>query len=489
MLPGGNTAAIGLDCSRMVSDVLLKTVLVLLAFITMVCGHNLLINLRDVVIPFLLAGFIVMVAQPSSELLYRLFAGLVPPYRWCCCCCLRRKLRSSEPPNSSNDEEGGVWAWFDTAQAQADREAAEPLMSQNENNDFRIRMLEGLCRCAAVLTVMSCMAAMLCGFLSLLVSGAIDMRQSWDAYQLGIQNLVANLDRLTHYITSSLRLHGTLDPQIKKIYNHTLVMFADSISYLLNYIVSSLSSSLSSFIIMFLYVLFWLLWPLPIGGKAGQLVRSYVWKKAAVSFLYGAGVSLMFLALKQDLAFLFGMVAFFLNFVPEVGALISILLPMPVILLDGRLSSPLLTLMAATAGQLILKLVIGNVVEVKLVEQDREMSIHPVWVLVGLNYFGFIWGPVGMLLSVPLMAILKSFALSAAQGSNAVIMDFAEKFLLCLEGRPGRDHKRHTIFQEVQSGNLASERDPETSPEASSLKKRCGEPSDGTESAPEQHAI
>jgi len=138
------------------------------------------------------------------------------------------------------------------------------------------------------------------------------------------------------------------------------------------------------------------------------------------------------------------MITFFLNFVPEVGAIISMMIPIPVILLDGRLSSPMAVICKALAGQILLKFLFSNVLEVKLIENDREMSIHPVWIMLGLNYFGFVWGPVGMLISVPMLALLKSAALSVVVEKNDITSQWAQELLCCLEGRPERMRQQKT---------------------------------------------
>jgi len=158
----------------------------------------------------------------------------------------------------------------------------------------------------------------------------------------------------------------------------------------------------------------------------------------------GLGVSLAisFALLGIDLAILFGMVAFFLNYVPEIGMLISLLVPVPVIMLDGRLENPFRVLLLATLVQSMLKFFWCNIVEVKLIEMDKEMAIHPVWVIGGLSYFGYIWGPIGMLISVPLLAIAKAAAMSA----NIIFPDepdvtrLSDVFLACLEGRKVQKH-------------------------------------------------
>jgi AI-2 transport protein TqsA len=295
--------------------------------------------------------------------------------------------------------------------------------------------ISALCRVASVALVVGLMLLVLFSIVSLLVRGAMDMKENWAAYGAGLQRLLDWMNTMTDTVSKRLSLKS--DPQFKQLYNHVLAKVQDTILVLVDYIVSGFSSMATSLIVVLLYVLFWLLKPLPFGGKASALVRSYIWKKTLVSFIYGASVALLFASLGIDLAIFFGMVSFFLNYVPEVGSIISILVPMPVIILDGRLSSPLLTMGIAALGQVLLKLAFNNFLELKLVEQDQEMSIHPVWVLLNLNYFGFVWGPIGMLISVPMLALVKSFAISETETSEELAPWF-EPLLSCLEGVPGR---------------------------------------------------
>merc|ERR1719356_467342 len=207
-------------------------------------------------------------------------------------------------------------------------------------------------------------------------------------------------------------METAVDQRVKEAYDTMLGKAEGVIWMIVNHLVAGLSEGVSQLFIVLLYVLFWLMQPLPTGGKVGFVVRSYLWKKSFVSFLYGACITILFWALSIDLALFFGVVSFFLNFVPEIGAFVSMLVPVPVILLDGRLKNPVLVLTAATLGQVVFKFVFGNILEVKLIERDKEMSIHPVWIILGLSYFGYVWGPLGALLSVPMLAMVKTAAMS-----------------------------------------------------------------------------
>lgn len=281
-----------------------------------------------------------------------------------------------------------------------------------------------------------------------LLAGALHLRESWSSYSLGAANLVAWLESITRKLSLRLQLGEQTDAHLNGFYSHLLDKGQALVSAVVEEIISDVSSCVVSLIIILLYVIFGLLHPLPIGGKVSNLVRSYLWKKTLVSLLYGFSVSALFLLLNNDLAIFFGIVSFFFNYVPEVGTIIAIIIPMPVILLDGRLASPATTLMKATMGQLAMKIVFNNIIETSLIQADTEMKVHPVWVLLTINYFGFIWGPVGMMIGVPILSVLKGAAVSTIEldtEKDDLTKAWAESFLACLEGRPQKAREKLEI--------------------------------------------
>jgi len=146
-------------------------------------------------------------------------------------------------------------------------------------------------------------------------------------------------------------------------------------------------------------------------------------------FGYGACVGTLLAFLSIDLASVFALTTFALNYVPEVGPFIAMVLPCPVIILDSRLDRPFLVLVTAVMGQLALKFAFSNVVEVKLIESDKKLRMHPVMILLSVGIFGYLWGPTGMLLSVPLMALMK-----ISLFSDLVPSSYRDTILVILEG-------------------------------------------------------
>ena len=141
------------------------------------------------------------------------------------------------------------------------------------------------------------------------------------------------------------------------------------------------------------------------GGIYGQIeatIRRYISTKFVLSAVTGILVWIVLSLFGLEMASLFGMLAFLLNFIPSVGSVIATLLPIPVAV--AQFQSPWM-IVAVVAVPGALQMGIGNVLEPKIMGEG--LDLHPVSILLALMFWGLIWGPVGMLLSVPLTMIVK----------------------------------------------------------------------------------
>lgn len=103
-----------------------------------------------------------------------------------------------------------------------------------------------------------------------------------------------------------------------------------------------------------------------------------------------------------ELAFMFAILTFLLNFIPNVGSIIAVIITVPIILLQFGLSIHLVSILVLLG---LIQLIIGNIIEPKFM--GESMGLHPVTILLFLTFWGFIWGIPGMFLSVPITATLK----------------------------------------------------------------------------------
>ncbi len=132
-----------------------------------------------------------------------------------------------------------------------------------------------------------------------------------------------------------------------------------------------------------------------------QNVKRYLVIKTATSLLTGATLWLWLWLLGVDYPVLWGLLAFLLNYVPNIGSIIA---AVPALLLCLIQLGPGTTLVAA-AGYLIVNIAVGSVLEPRLL--GRGLGLSPLVVFLSLVFWGWVLGPVGMFLSVPLTIMIK----------------------------------------------------------------------------------
>jgi len=132
-------------------------------------------------------------------------------------------------------------------------------------------------------------------------------------------------------------------------------------------------------------------------------IRRYIITKTAVSTVTGILVWLTLAAFGLDLAPVFGMLAFLLNFIPSIGSIIATLLPIPIAVAQFQGNPWMTVFVIAIPGAI--QITIGNVIEPKIM--GKGLDLHPIVILLALSFWGLIWGAVGMFLSVPITAMIR----------------------------------------------------------------------------------
>ncbi|MEN0067954.1 MAG: AI-2E family transporter [Myxococcota bacterium] len=134
---------------------------------------------------------------------------------------------------------------------------------------------------------------------------------------------------------------------------------------------------------------------------AGEKVTRYVIIKTFISAVTGLLVGMMCRLVGVEFAVMWGLLAFLLNYIPTIGSFVAAI---PAMLLS------LVTLgweatLGLGIGYLIINTSLGNFIEPRLMGQSLGLS--PLVVFFSLVFWGWLWGPVGMLLCVPLTVIAK----------------------------------------------------------------------------------
>jgi AI-2 transport protein TqsA len=135
--------------------------------------------------------------------------------------------------------------------------------------------------------------------------------------------------------------------------------------------------------------------------SATRDIQRFLGIKTAVSL--GTGVLAGFLCWSAGMDFfiLWGILAYALNYVPVVGSIIAGIPPTVLALLTAGVPSALVV----AGGFLLINMFLGNFLEPTLM--GRRFGLPTLVVVVSVLFWGFIWGPIGMLLAVPLTMMVK----------------------------------------------------------------------------------
>jgi predicted PurR-regulated permease PerM len=136
-------------------------------------------------------------------------------------------------------------------------------------------------------------------------------------------------------------------------------------------------------------------------AKIQSSVRQYVTIKTRVSFLGGVLLTVWLWFLGVDFPLFWGLLAFLLNFIPNIGTFIAAAPAVAVAFLQLNLA----TAVYAAAGYLVVDFALGNILEPRLM--GRGLGLSTLVVFLSLVFWGWVLGPVGMLFSVPLTMIVK----------------------------------------------------------------------------------
>jgi len=130
-------------------------------------------------------------------------------------------------------------------------------------------------------------------------------------------------------------------------------------------------------------------------------LRSYMSMKTIISMVTGIIIGLAMWLIGVDYPVLWGVLAFMLNFVPNIGSIIAAVPAVILTLIQLGFTSALLVAVVYVAVNVL----IGSIIEPKYM--GKGLGLSTLVVFVSLVFWGWVLGPVGMLLSVPLTITVK----------------------------------------------------------------------------------
>jgi AI-2 transport protein TqsA len=264
------------------------------------------------------------------------------------------------------------------------------------------RLPRWLCYLAALLTIFGALTIMV----ELIMDNVVQVSQAAPAYEASLRAL----------LNAAYDLIG-----LKEAPSFAEIASQVSVGGIVTAIAGTLGGVASSAGIVVVYVVFLLLEQsiferklhalLADPGRADRLrrllvriarqIEGYLWVKTLSSLLTGTVSFAIMWAVGVDFAEFWALVIFLLNFIPIIGALLGVVFPSLLALVQFETIGPfLVTTLALTATQFI----VGNLIEPRLM--GRKLHLSPLVIILSLAFWGGLWGVVGMILCIPIMVIV-----------------------------------------------------------------------------------
>jgi len=155
--------------------------------------------------------------------------------------------------------------------------------------------------------------------------------------------------------------------------------------------------------------------------KIDSAVKSYLSIKTLAGIIAGTGALIVFKLVSLEFALFFAALIFLMNFIPFVGAIIGMLFPAIMALVQFDTLTPCLIIVGAITA---IVFSIGNIFEPRMM--GKTMNLSPLAILLALATFGTLWGITGMIVSVPITVTIM-IASSSFPRTRGIAVLLSEK--------------------------------------------------------------
>ena len=137
--------------------------------------------------------------------------------------------------------------------------------------------------------------------------------------------------------------------------------------------------------------------------RINRQISKYLLLKAMISFATGVLFYLASLATGLDFAIMWGVLAFVLNFIPNIGSIV--ITAMTIVMAILQFFPIWANVIYVAVLMISIQMVLGNILDPRI--QGVQLNLSPFIILVSLSLWGYIWGVAGMFLAVPITSVIQ----------------------------------------------------------------------------------
>jgi len=267
---------------------------------------------------------------------------------------------------------------------------------------------------AAILTVV---------IVILLVSNiaSVFVYTSINSFTSGIPKYIQKIEGLGANFTVLMNTLGISNDKLKETLDFSKFFSGEKIAGMLSTIVSGIAGIFTNYILILIYIIFLLtefgsikkrmLAAFTHGGAvtiADTLsdifidLRKYIVGKTLINFSHAFILTVVFIIFGLDFAIVWGLFFFFLTWLPQIGAFLATIFP---VLIAFAQYDNILTPIVLLIIMIVVGYTMGSFIEPKIL--GNRLNLSPLLLIFSLVFWGWMWGIVGMLLSVPVMSMIK----------------------------------------------------------------------------------
>lgn len=129
--------------------------------------------------------------------------------------------------------------------------------------------------------------------------------------------------------------------------------------------------------------------------------QTYLGLKTLLSIVTAMSSWVIMKSVGLDFAEFWALLIFFLNFIPNIGAILATAFPMLLALIQFQSWVPFIVI---TTGIVVIQFIVGNLIEPRFL--GKSLNLSALVILIALALWGAIWGVLGMFLSVPITVMM-----------------------------------------------------------------------------------
>jgi AI-2 transport protein TqsA len=244
---------------------------------------------------------------------------------------------------------------------------------------------------------------------------------SINSFKDGIPKYVQKIEVLSVKVPAFLSSIGVSDDKIKETFNFSKYINGENITNVLTAVLSGILGIFTNYVLILIYIIFILT---EFGSIKKRVMvafshseartiadtlsdifidlRKYIVGKTLINLCHATIITIVFLIFGLDFAIVWGLFFFFMAYIPQIGSFIATIFPLIIALAQY---DSIITPIVLLGIMLVVGYAMGSIVEPKVL--GSRLNLSPLLLIFSLIFWGWMWGIVGMLLSVPVMSMIK----------------------------------------------------------------------------------